>query len=119
MTKTCALIRQSNKNFNGPKFVLQLKNSYLCAKRNPMGTKEKLIARFSTLPSDFTWDEMKRLLVALGYVEGNKGRTSGSRVIFKGEGKKPIMLHKPHPGNIIKEYVMKQVYDYLKSDGLI
>lgn len=80
-----------------------------------MGTKEKLIARFSALPNDFTWEEMRRLLVALGYVPGNKGKTSGSRVIFKGEGKKPIMLHKPHPGNIIKGYVMKQVYDYLKK----
>lgn len=29
------------------------------------------------------------------------------------------MLHKPHPGNIIKEYVMKQVYNFLKNEGLI
>ncbi len=47
-----------------------------------MGTKEKLIARFSALPNDFTWEEMSRLLFALGYVPGNKGKTSGSRVIF-------------------------------------
>lgn len=106
-------------NFLYHRLVLQLKNSYFCAKIKRMGTKEKLIARFSTLPNDFTWEEMRRLLVALGYVPGNKGKTSGSRVIFKGEGLKPIMLHKPHPGNIIKEYVMKQVYDYLKNEGLI
>ena len=62
---------------------------------------------------------MGRLLIALRYVLGNKGKTSGPRVIFKGEGLKPIMLHKPHPGNIIKGYVMKQVYDYLKNEGLI
>lgn len=84
-----------------------------------MGTKEKLIARFSALPNDFTWEEMRRLLEALGYVQCNKGKTSGSRVIFKGDGLKPIMLHKPHPGRIIKGYMMKQVYDYLKSEGLI
>ena len=66
-----------------------------------MGTKEKLIARFTTLPSDFTWEEMRRLLVALGYVPGNKGKTSGSRVIFKGDGLKPIMLLKPHPGTLV------------------
>lgn len=84
-----------------------------------MGSKDKLIQRFKSLPSDFTWDEMSRLLKALGYTPGNKGKTSGSRVIFKSERKKPIMLHKPHPGNIIKGYVMKQVYDYLKNDGLI
>lgn len=59
------------------------------------------------------------MLTALGYVAGNKGRTSGSRVIFKGEGLKPIMLHKPHPGNIIKGYVMKEVYNYLINEGKI
>lgn len=84
-----------------------------------MGTKDKLISRFQKLPTDFTWEEMARLLTALGYTPGNKGKTSGSRVIFKSEGKKPIMLHKPHPGNIIKGYALKQVYDYLKEEGLI
>lgn len=29
------------------------------------------------------------------------------------------MLHKPHPGNIIKEYVMKQVLEYLREEGLL
>lgn len=84
-----------------------------------MGTKEKLIRRFQTLPKDFTWDEMRSLLVSLGYEPGNKGRTSGSRVIFKKDGRKSIMLHKPHPGNIIMGYALKQVYDYLKANGLI
>jgi hypothetical protein len=62
---------------------------------------------------------MQRLLIFLGYTPGNKGKTSGSRVIFKNSGKRPIMLHKPHPGKIIKEYALKQVYEYLKNDGLI
>ena len=84
-----------------------------------MGTKDKLIQRFLSMPTDFTWDEMHRLLVLLGYSPGNKGKTSGSRVIFKGPGKRPIMLHKPHPGNIIKSYVMKQVYEYLKNDKML
>ena len=30
-----------------------------------------------------------------------------------------IMLHKPHLGNIVKAYVMKQVYQVLKEEGLI
>lgn len=75
--------------------------------------------RFKTLPNDFTWNEMQRLLVLLGYEPYNKGKTSGSRVIFKAPDKIPIMLHKPHPGNIIKGYVMKQVLDYLKNENLI
>ena len=84
-----------------------------------MGTKEKLRERFKKMPSDFTFDEMIRLLEDYGYVKSDKGRTSGSRVIFKNGDKRPIMLHKPHPGNIVKGYAMKQVYDDLKEAGLI
>ena len=84
-----------------------------------MGTKEKLRDRFKAMPSDFTFDEMQRLLEGYGYEKCNKGKTSGSRIIFKNGNKRPIMLHKPHPGNIVKGYAMKQVLDDLKEAGLI
>jgi hypothetical protein len=84
-----------------------------------MGTREKLIERFKALPSDFTFDELERLLLGFGYERSNKGRTSGSRVVFKDSEGHPIMLHKPHPGNIIKAYALKQVYDELKIRGYI
>lgn len=50
-----------------------------------MGTKEKLRERFLKMPTDFTFEEMQRLLEGYGYEKSNKGRTSGSRVIFKYE----------------------------------
>lgn len=84
-----------------------------------MSTREKLRERFLKMPSDFTFDEMQQLLAGYGYEKGNKGRTSGSRVIFKQADKRPIMLHKPHPGNIVKAYAMQQVYNELKEAGLI
>ncbi|MCH5310523.1 MAG: type II toxin-antitoxin system HicA family toxin [Prevotella sp.] len=84
-----------------------------------MSTKEKLRERFLKMPSDFTFDEMQQLLSGYGYEKSNKGRTSGSRVIFKQADKRPIMLHKPHPGNIVKGYAMQQVYNELKEAGLI
>jgi hypothetical protein len=84
-----------------------------------MGTKEKLRNRFLKMPSDFSFDEMQRLLEGYGYEKSNKGKTSGSRLIFKNGNKRPIMLHKPHPGNIVKEYAMKQVFDDLKEAGFI
>ena len=84
-----------------------------------MSSKEKLIARFMALPSDFTFDELERLLNALGYVKANKGKTSGSRVIFKDNEGHPIMLHKPHPGNIVKQYALRQVLEELQSKGLL
>ena len=60
-----------------------------------MGTKEKLIERFKALPSDFTFDELEKLLKCFGYEKSNKGKTSGSRVVYKNKDKRPIMLHKP------------------------
>ena len=84
-----------------------------------MGTKEKLRERFLKLPSDFTFDEMQRLLEGYGNERVNKGKKSGSRLIFKNGDKRPIMLHKPHPGNIVKEYAMKQVLEELCNAGFI
>ena len=89
------------------------------AKAFDMGTKEKLIERFKKQPNDFTFDEMERLLSTFGYVKSNKGKTSGSRIIYRNNDKRPIMLHKPHPGNIVKGYALKQVLDDLKEAGFI
>ncbi len=55
----------------------------------------------------------------IGICGGQQRQNIRPRVIFKEEGLKLIMLHKPHPGSIIKSYVMKQVYDYLKNERLI
>lgn len=84
-----------------------------------MGTKDKLIDRFTSLPSDFTFDELEKLLKHFGYEKSNKGKTSGSRVVYKNADKRPIMIHKPHPGNIIKLYAMKQVLNDLVEAGFI
>lgn len=84
-----------------------------------MSSKDKLIARFLSLPSDFSFDELERLLTAMGYVKYNKGKTSGSRVVFKDNEGHPIMLHKPHPGNIVKQYALRQVLEELQSRGKI
>ena len=78
-----------------------------------------MIERFKRQPSDFTFDEMERLLGIFGYVRSNKGKTSGSRIVYRNEGKRPIMIHKPHPGNILKGYAMKQVLDDLMEAGFL
>lgn len=85
-----------------------------------MSTKEKLIERFKSLPSDFTFDELVRLFTAFGFELSNKGATSGSRVVFKNQKKKKkITLHKPHPGNTINTVAMKSIYAYLKGIKLL
>jgi len=78
-----------------------------------MSTKDKLIARFKSLPSDFSFDELDRLLTHIGYERSNKGKTSGSRIIYKDSEGHPIMIHRPHPGNIIKGYAMRQILEEL------
>ena len=83
-----------------------------------MGTKEKLIERFMRMPKDFCWDELVRLFGIFGYNIDNKGKTSGSRALFV-NGENTYTVHKPHPGNIVKGYVVKQVYEYLKKLDLL
>ena len=70
-----------------------------------MGTKEKLLERLKGMPTDFTFAEAERLLTSFGYTKSNKGRTSGSRVMFIDNQKRKILLHHPHPGNILKAYI--------------
>ena len=83
-----------------------------------MGQKEKLIKRLKTKPRDFTFDEAETLLGYLTYSRSNKGKTSGSRALFV-KGENTYAVHKPHPGNIVKGYVLKQVYEYLKKLDLL
>jgi hypothetical protein len=84
-----------------------------------MSSREKLIRRFLSLPKDFNFNELEKLLSGYGYVMENKGKTSGSRVVFKNNENRPIMIHKPHPENTVKLYALKQVLNELKEVGLI
>ena len=83
-----------------------------------MNKKDKLLQRFRTLPRDFSFDEMVAVFKGCGFSLSNKGATSGSRIEFVNEkdGNSYIM-HKPHPSNIIKGYVMRQVYSFLEVNG--
>jgi hypothetical protein len=79
-----------------------------------MSKKEKLILRFKSMPVDFHYDEMVKLLGYFGYKEVKKGKTSGSRVKFMNDENVPIMMHKPHPTGILKRYQLKQIKDLLE-----
>ena len=84
-----------------------------------MGQKEKLIQRLKTKPKNFTFDNAEALLKYLDYVCSNKGRTSGSRIIFSSEKHGNILLHKPHPQKELKTYQIKQLIEILEQEGLI
>ena len=84
-----------------------------------LGQKEKLIKRLKSKPRDFTFDEAETLLGYLDYKRSDKGRTSGSRVMFKSSDHAPILLHKPHPRKELLEYQVKQLIETLVQEGLI
>ena len=78
------------------------------ARIDAMTRRDKLVARFRRRPKDLTWDELVRLLEALGYTETRTGKTGGSRRRFVHPTAPAIALHKPHPGNIVKTYVIDE-----------
>lgn len=81
-----------------------------------MSRLEKQIERLKSKPKDFTYDEAKIILNNLGFVENNKGKTSGSRVKFEtNDLSKTIILHKPHPNNILKPYQIKYILNQLEE----
>lgn len=81
-----------------------------------MGRREKLIARFLNRPKDFTWDELVRLLQGVGFEEA---RSAGSRRRFSHPKGPVILLHKPHPSNVVKSYVLDDVRRRLTEENLL
>lgn len=79
-----------------------------------MSKSEKLLAKFLETPtrSDLTFQDLKIVMSKFGFVMEER---AGSRVAFTKEGEQPIMLHKPHPGNELKQYIVKQLQERLRS----
>lgn len=85
-----------------------------------MGQKEKLIAKLRANPRSFTFNEAEALLGYFSYYRSNKGKTSGSRIMFVSEvHKTKILLHKPHPRKELLEYQIKQLIEQLEQEGLL
>ena len=59
------------------------------------------------------FDELATLLIACGFI---KIEGSGSAVKFYNKAKDILInLHKPHPNNILKIYLVKQIQEKLKE----
>ena len=84
-----------------------------------MGQKEKLIRRLKSQPKDFTFEEAEALLRYFSYERNDKGRTSGSRVMFVSAEHPPILMHKPHPRKELLSYQVKQLLELLSQEGLV
>ena len=83
-----------------------------------MSKKQKLIDRLKARPKNFTYDEAESLLLSLGFMKSNKGKTSGSRVMFVKDFAQ-IKLHKPHPRKELKQYQIADLLSELENGGFI
>ena len=84
-----------------------------------MTQKDKLIERLRSHPKDFTFAEAEALLGYLGFRRSNKGKTSGSRVLFVKEGSEGMFIHIPHPQKELRAYQVKEILKRLEEEGLI
>jgi predicted RNA binding protein YcfA (HicA-like mRNA interferase family) len=86
-----------------------------------MSRNEKLLLRFLSLPKDFTFEELVRVLNSLGFYEVKTGKTGGSRVRFRNDNYplNDVKFHKPHPGNTLKPYVLEIIKSSLEDCNLI
>ena len=81
-----------------------------------MTKRKKLLERLLSKPKDFEWSELRTLLTGFGYEEISG---AGSRVKFyDSKSGSLISLHKPHPSNIVKEYILDQVIEVLEGRGI-
>ena len=83
-----------------------------------MSKFEKARERLLMCPKDYTYSEAKYILSQLGFDESTKGKTSGSRVKFyRASDGRIILLHKPHPGDVMSPGAVKGLADALKEMG--
>ena len=83
-----------------------------------MSKLEKAIVRLKSIPRDYTYSEAKYILGQLGFAESNKGKTSGSRVKFyRASDGRIILLHKPHPSEIMSVASVRDLAEYLEGIG--
>jgi len=80
-----------------------------------MSKKDKLLKKFLAIPikKDLTFYELSTLLITCDFI---KIEGSGSAVKFYNKSKDVLInIHKPHPNNILKIYIIKQIRDKLKE----
>ena len=80
-----------------------------------MSKKDRILKKILENParSDIRYSEVENLLLGMGY---RKLEGKGSRVKFyHAETDDLIVLHKPHPGNELKRYVIEYLHEKLEN----
>ena len=74
-----------------------------------MNKRDKALARLMELPSDFTYREAVAVLAHLGFREVKGGKTGGSRIRFQHDDGEQFRMHRPHPDDVLKGYVVAEL----------
>ena len=69
-----------------------------------------------TVPGDLRWSALVSILGYLGYQQFSNGMTGGSRRRFINMDGKAILIHEPHPGKIVKKYVIRLIIEQCKEE---
>jgi hypothetical protein len=85
-----------------------------------MSKNEKLVKKLLEEPRNFTFDELVTLMRDFGYSAENRGRSSGSAIMFYNSAlNDKIMIHKPHPEKEVKRYVLLLIIEKLRNNKMI
>jgi hypothetical protein len=74
-----------------------------------MAKKDKLVQRFLSVPSDFTWDELLKVLSVYGFSLYKSGKTGGSSRTFANADGVSLVIHEPHTKNIVHKGILRVV----------
>lgn len=87
-----------------------------------MSKSDKLLERLlkKPPPSDFTWDELCKVLKGFGYRQLKQGKTGGSRRKFFNDDKDLLInCHEPHPHSEVDKGCLAYVAEHLQASGFI
>lgn len=80
-----------------------------------MNKKVKVRNRLNT----FTYEEVKQLLKYYGFEEMRSGKQGSSVIKFYNKASDTrIYIHRPHPGNFVKRYILREIINILDKEDL-
>ena len=77
-----------------------------------------MIDKLKRRSKNFVYSEAESLLISFGFTKSNKGKTSGSRVVFIKDSIR-IEIHKPQPQKELKPYQITDLLSELMKGGFI
>ena len=78
-----------------------------------MATWKKIREKLLNGANDITIEQVTTLLKHYGYEIDNKGKTSGSRILFYGKDLPRIYIHKPHPEKEVNKFCLEEIKEII------